>query len=92
MNLNSAVDQAKGAVEKVLGKAERVHANRAGKGKRQLRRLNHTLFPRGTPQERVLGPLGLTARWGRAWIDHLFEELPAGGAEHLVVHLEEEDA
>lgn len=92
VNLKRAVDQAKGAVEKVLGKAERVHANRAGKGARQLRRLNHTLFPRESPQERVLGPLGYTARWGRAWIDHLYEELPAGGAEHLVVHLEEEDA
>ena len=89
VNLKRAVDQARGAVEKVLGKAERVHANRAGKGKRQLRRLNHTLFPREAPQERVLGPLGFTARWGRRWIDLLYEELPAGGAEHLVVHLEE---
>ena len=89
VNLKKAVDQARGAVEKVLAKAERVHANSAGKGQRQLRRLNHSLFPRGEPQERVLGPLGFTARWGRAWIDALYDELPAGGAEHLAVHLED---
>jgi len=89
VNLKKAVDQARGAVEKVLAKAERVHANSAGKGQRQLRRLNNSLFPRGEPQERVLGPLGFTARWGRDWIDALYDALPAGGAEHLVVHLEE---
>ena len=66
------------------------------KGKRQLRRLNNGLLPKGAPQERVLGPLGLTARYGRAWIDALYRELPPLCSEHLAVHLpastEEDDA
>ena len=88
-NLKRAIDHARGAVEKVLQKAERVHANRTGKGQRQLRRLNHSLFPREEPQERVLGPIGFTARWGVEWIAALYEELPGTGSEHLAVHLED---
>ena len=95
-NLKKTADQIRKIVEKVAAKAERVHANRSGKGKRQLRRLNNGLLPKGAPQERVLGPLGLTARYGRAWIDALYRELPPLCSEHLAVHLpaptEEDDA
>ena len=41
-------------------------------------------------QERVLGPFATTARFGRAWIDALYEELPACSSEHVVAHLEED--
>ena len=87
--LERAVRQARGAVEKVVAKVDRVHRNRLGKGERTLRRLNHLLVPRSMPQERVLGPLGFTARWGRGWVEALYDELPPAGTEHLVVHLEE---
>lgn len=89
-NLARAASQGRALVDKLVEKAERVHANKSGKGRRQLRRLSNTLFPRGAPQERVLGPLQFTARYGRAWIEALYAELPALSSEHLVVHLEED--
>ena len=89
-NLKKTSDQVRRLVEKVAGKAERVHANRSGKGQRHVRRLNNGLMPRGVAQERVLGPIGYTARHGRAWIDALYRELPPLSSEHLVVHLQEE--
>ena len=57
VNLKRTTDQVLGLVDKLAQKAQRVHDNRQGKGRRQVRRLNNTLFPRGIPQERVLGPL-----------------------------------
>lgn len=89
VNLKRTADQIKQLVEKVAGKAERVHANKSGKGKRGLRRLNHGLVPKGTPQERILGPLGYLARYGTPWIAAMYAEFPAVSPEHLVLHLEE---
>ncbi len=91
VNLKRAADQARKAIEKVAAKAERVHANRSGKGRRHVRRLNNTLFPRGQPQERVLGPLGPTARYGRAWVEALYADFPPVCSEHLAIHLELND-
>ena len=39
------------------------------------------------PQERVLGPFQFTSRFGRAWIDALYAEMPAIASEHVIVHL-----
>ena len=89
VGLKKAASQMEGAVEKVLGKAMRVHANHSGKGERHVRRANHALLPRGKPQERVLGPAPLLARFGPALIDALWNELPAFSAEHLGVTLSE---
>jgi bacillithiol biosynthesis cysteine-adding enzyme BshC len=86
--LKRAVDSVRGATRKVLDKAERVHANKTGKGRRHERRLNGALMPRGLPQERVLGPLQFSARYGWDWIEALYSEFPALSAEHLVVHLD----
>lgn len=88
VNLKRAADQAAKLVEKVLTKAVRVHENKSGKGRRHVRRVNNSLRPNGSPQERVLGPFATTARFGRAWIDALYEELPACSSEHVVAHLE----
>ncbi len=88
--LKKASARVRQLVEKVASKADRVHANRSGKGKRQLRRVNNGLIPKGLPQERVLGPLALTARFGRGWIDALHDELPPTSTEHVVVHIEDE--
>lgn len=92
VSLKRAVDQARDLVGKVAQKAERVHANKSGKGRRQVRRLNNTLYPRDLPQERVLGPLQYTARFGREWIEALYAEWPPAGGEHLAVHLEPDGA
>ncbi len=86
-NMKRTARQIRGLIDKLLGKAERVHANKTGRGRRNARRVTNTLFPRGLPQERVFGPFAYTVRYGRAWIDALYEELPALSSEHLVVHL-----
>lgn len=76
-----------GLVEKLAGKADRVHQNNSGKGRRHLRRVDTWLRPHDEPQERVLSTLELTARHGTAWIEELLSEIDALPAEHLVVHL-----
>ena len=81
------MDQVKGSIETLAEKAERVHQNRSGKGKRHERRLNNALFPRGEPQERVLGPLVPLARFGYAWLAELASQIDPIPTEHVVVHL-----
>jgi hypothetical protein len=91
IGLKKAAEQIRGSVEKVAEKAERVHKNRAGKGERHVRRVNAALGPRGAPQERVLGPFQFVARHGPAFVELLWEELPAFATEHLVVHIHGDD-
>jgi bacillithiol biosynthesis cysteine-adding enzyme BshC len=85
--LKRTAEQLRGVVEKFAEKAERVHQNRSGKGKRHERRLNNSLYPRGLPQERVLGPFQFVASFGEEWIPELLNELNPLGSEHLVVEL-----
>jgi bacillithiol biosynthesis cysteine-adding enzyme BshC len=85
--IKRAGDQMKSAVEKLAEKAERVHQNKSGKGKRHERRLSNFLYPRGMPQERVLGPFQFVARFGEDWISELAREIDPFGSEHLAVHL-----
>jgi len=92
IGLKKAAEQIRGSVEKVAEKAERVHKNRTGKGERHVRRVNSALGPRGLPQERVLGPLQFVAQYGRAFVEALWDELPALSTEHVVVHIESADA
>ena len=89
VGLKKAASQMEGAIEKVIGKAMRVHANHSGKGERHVRRANHALLPRGKPQERVLGPVAQLARFGPAFVDALWNELPAFSAEHIGITLSE---
>ncbi len=73
-------------------KAARVHGNRSGKGRRHERRVANLLYPRGEPQERLLGPLPFVARFGTRWLHELaFEHDPFAPA-HLAVHLGEDYA
>lgn len=72
-------------------KITRVESNRSGKGRRHLRRVNHSLCPKESPQERVLGPLAFLATYGSAWLDELTQELEPFASEHLAVFLEASD-
>jgi bacillithiol biosynthesis cysteine-adding enzyme BshC len=92
VQLKRAGDQVRELVGGLADKALRVQRNRAGKGRRHERRVNNVLFPNGSPQERVLGPLQFVARHGVEWIDELLHELDPLGSEHLVVHLPGEEA
>jgi uncharacterized protein YllA (UPF0747 family) len=85
--LKRAADQVRSAGEWLADKAERVHQNKSGKGRRHVRRLLNSLCPHGEPQERVLGPLPFVARFGEDWPLELLEAMDPFGAEHLVVHL-----
>jgi len=92
IGLKKAAEQIRGSVEKVAEKAERVHKNRSGKGERHVRRINSALGPRGLPQERVLGPFQFIARYGADFVEGLWSELPAFATEHLVVHIQGDEA
>jgi bacillithiol biosynthesis cysteine-adding enzyme BshC len=83
-NLGRTASQIRSLVEKMCEKAERVHANNQGRGKRVVRRVANTICPRGELQERVLGPLPYLAQFGRGWIDELFEQVGPFERAHLV--------
>ena len=87
VQIKRTADQVRSAVDKLAEKAERVHQNKTGKGKRHERRLANVLCPRGEPQERVLGPFPFVARFGEEWIRELAREIDPFGSEHTVVHL-----
>jgi bacillithiol biosynthesis cysteine-adding enzyme BshC len=89
INLGRTGSQIRSLVDKLCEKAERVHANRAGRGKRLVRRVTNTLAPRGELQERVLSLPAFVARFGRAWIDELFEAMGPLESGHLLVHLDD---
>ncbi|MFT4538920.1 MAG: bacillithiol biosynthesis cysteine-adding enzyme BshC [Planctomycetota bacterium] len=88
VNLKRSADQAKATIEKLAAKGARIYANSTGKGMRHVRRVNGTLYPRGLPQDRVIGPVAHHAAYGRAFVDALVKELPATGSEHLLVHID----
>jgi uncharacterized protein YllA (UPF0747 family) len=88
-NLRRTADQMRALVEKVAAKCQRVHANKSGKDRRRMRRVNHTLCPRGAAQERILGPVQFCVRYGQEWVEALYAEMPAVCTEHLAVHLED---
>lgn len=86
--LRRTAGQLKSSVGRLADKAARVHANRQGRGRRHFRRLNHGLFPRGAPQERIRGVIEFAARFGTDWLDRLLDEFEPLPTEHLAIHLE----
>lgn len=62
---------------RVRERARRVHANRSGKSRQHLRRVQQHLRPGGRSQADVLGPLPLYARFGREIGDALLGGLVA---------------
>jgi uncharacterized protein YllA (UPF0747 family) len=87
-HLRRAADENADRVAKILERAERVHANRTGTGRRHDRRLANTLAPRGEPQSAVLTTAQYAAAFGTDWIDALLEALDPWPSEHLVLHLD----
>jgi len=92
-NAARSARQVRDMIEKLRAKAERVHANRSGRGQQHTRRVKNALAPRGELQERVLGPLSLLARYGTSWIEALFEHVAPLESGHLVatIHRDETD-
>lgn len=90
VQLKKSSTQIEDLISTLADKALRAHQNRSGKGRRHERRVSNQLFPRGEPQERVLGPLPWIARFGTDWIDQLAREHDPLALEHLVVHLGED--
>jgi len=83
-NLSRTGDQIRTLVEKICERAERVHANRSGRGRRLVRRVTNSLAPRGELQERVLGALPFVARHGTDWIEQLLEPMTPIAHGHLI--------
>jgi hypothetical protein len=86
-NLPRTGDQIRSLVEKLCEKAERVHANRAGRGRRLVRRVTNALCPRGELQEKVLPALPFVARHGNEWVSELLDQLGPIATGHLIVRL-----
>ena len=90
--LKKAAGQLETQVGKIADKVNRVRANQRGSAGRHQRRLDNALFPRGAPQERIHGALGVVARHGTGWIAEVLEQVDPLPTEHLVIHLEGENA
>lgn len=86
-NLPRTGDQIRSLIEKLCEKAERVHANRTGRGRRLVRRVTNALCPRGELQERVLPTLPFLARHGTEWVGELLDTLTPLASGHLLVQL-----
>ncbi len=87
-SLKRSAFQARSVVDTLREKAERVNQNISGKGRRHVRRVQNSLFPRNEPQERVLGPLPFCARFGTEWIEALARELDPFDPRPLLVSLD----
>jgi bacillithiol biosynthesis cysteine-adding enzyme BshC len=90
--LRKSAGQVRGLVEKLATKAERVHANTQGRGRRHYRRVNNAIYPRGEPQERVRGALEFIVRHGSGWMDELLHEIDPFPTEHLLIQIEQESS
>ncbi|MCK6445846.1 MAG: bacillithiol biosynthesis cysteine-adding enzyme BshC [Planctomycetes bacterium] len=88
-SLKRTAHQARSLVDAAREKAERVHQNASGRGRRNVRRVANTLLPRGEPQERVLGPLDFVARFGTAWIAAVHDAIDPFDSRSLIVELGE---
>lgn len=89
VQVKRGADQVRSLVDKVAEKAERVHQNQSGKGRRHERRAQSALAPRGEPQERVLGPFSYVARFGEAWIADLAGAIDPLGRDHVLALLDD---
>jgi uncharacterized protein YllA (UPF0747 family) len=88
VQLKQVAAQVRQLVERLATKAERVHANNAGKGRRHERRIHVMFRPQGLPQERVLSTLYALARWGSGWLDELVATAAPIPSTHIALHLD----
>ena len=89
--IKRTADKVGDTIGRLGDKITRVESNRSGKGRRHLRRVNHSLCPKDNPQERILSPLPFVATYGSQWIDELAKELDPFASEHHAVFLEASD-
>ena len=72
-------------IDTLQWKTVRAVKRREGDMRRQFRHAQQLAFPRGTPQERVLGVVYFANQYGPALVDKLVAELPAEMGSHWVV-------
>lgn len=80
----------KQASESLLSLREKIiraAANRDGTGRRQIKKISASLFPRELPQERVINPLYFFSRHGESFLQELLEILDPFEREHCFVSL-----
>lgn len=86
--LKRTVSQTRNLIDRLAERVERIAANETGSSQRGLRRIEATLFPRSSPQERMITSAQFVARFGRDWIDELFLSIDALPTEHLIAHID----
>jgi bacillithiol synthase len=86
--LRRVLSQAKKHVDALATRVERIETSLSGSDRRHRRRLLAQLWPRESPQERLLTSCQLTARLGRDWLDELLAEIDPLPLEHLIVHVD----
>ncbi|HEX6324075.1 MAG TPA: bacillithiol biosynthesis cysteine-adding enzyme BshC [Vicinamibacterales bacterium] len=72
-------------IDTLQWKTVRAVKRREGDMRRQFRHAQQLAFPRGTPQERVLGVVYFANQYGPALVDKLIAELPTDMGSHWVV-------
>ncbi|HUF24506.1 MAG TPA: bacillithiol biosynthesis cysteine-adding enzyme BshC [Vicinamibacterales bacterium] len=72
-------------IDTLQWKTVRAVKRREADMRRQFRHAQQLAFPRGTPQERVLGVVYFANQYGPALVDKLIAELPAEMGSHWVV-------
>lgn len=86
--LRRVLSHAKKHVDALATRVERIETSLSGSDRRHRRRLLAQLWPRDTPQERLLTTCQLIARYGRDWLDELLAEIDPLPLEHLIVHVD----
>ncbi len=89
-------DRARRAIAYHVGKVIDVTANerlsRQGRGKDTLTEIADEVYPLGEPQERVMNPIELIARYGPRVVEAMIETLGAEAGSHHVVEVAGDDA
>ena len=86
-NLRRAASQVKSLIEKLCEKADACTPTASARARHLRRAHQYALSARATAGTRPRPVPAFTSRFGRAWIDALYAEMPAIASEHVIVHL-----
>ena len=85
--VRAASARAQREMNQVAQKAYAAHKRKQEETEAQIRRVHLQLFPRGVLQERSLNVVYYWARYGPAFLERLYAELPTGPRSHILWEL-----
>ncbi len=68
-------------------KATAAVQNRTEQVERDALRLENSLYPQKTPQERLFSGISFLARYGPQFLDQIYEAIPLDSSDHQLVSL-----